>query len=165
MELLKLLDTSQIIAQVISFLVLFFVLRALVWKRFLKILDDRKDRLASEFKTIEDSKAEVARLKSDYETNLENIDRIAKARIEEAVSEGNRIAEEIRENANTEALQIIERTDEAIKAEVSRAKEDLRDEIVDIALSAAGKVIEEKLTEAQDKKIVEDFLNRVDKMP
>ena len=165
MELLKLLDTSQIIAQVISFLVLFFILRALVWKRFLKILDDRKDRLASEFKTIEDSKAEVARLKSDYETNLENIDRIAKARIEEAVSEGNRIAEEIRENANTEALQIIERTDEAIKAEVSRAKEDLRDEIVDIALSAAGKVIEEKLTEAQDKKIVEDFLNRVDKMP
>ena len=140
-------------------------MRALVWKRFLKILDDRKDRLASEFKTIEDSKAEVARLKSDYETNLENIDRIAKARIEEAVSEGNRIAEEIRENANTEALQIIERTDEAIKAEVSRAKEDLRDEIVDIALSAAGKVIEEKLTEAQDKKIVEDFLNRVDKMP
>lgn len=165
MELLKLLDTSQIAAQVISFLVLFFVLRSLVWKRFLKVLDDRKERFASEFKSIEDSKAEVAGLKADYESQMDNIDQIAKAKLEEAISEGRRIAEEIRENANAEALQIIEKTDEAIKLELSRAREEYRDEIVDIAISAAGKVIEEKLTEAEDKKIVEDFLNRLDKIP
>jgi F-type H+-transporting ATPase subunit b len=81
------------------------------------------------------------------------------------VSEGKRIAEEIRKNANTEAVQIIEKTNEAIKEELSRAREEFRDEIVDIALSAAGKVIEEKLTEDEDRKIVEDFLDKVDKMP
>lgn len=165
MELLKLLDTSQIIAQVISFLILFFVLRGLVWKRFLKVLDDRRERIVSEFKGIENSKAEIGGLKSDYEARLNNIDQIAKARLEEAVSEGKRIAEEIRKNANVEALQIIEKTDEAIKTELSRAREEFRDEIVDIAITAAGKVIEEKLTEVEDKKIVEDFLNRLDKMP
>lgn len=165
MELLKLLNTSQIVAQAISFLILFFVLRLLVWKRFLNLLDGRKERLAAEFKRIEDSEAEVARLKADYEERLENIEQIAKNRLEEAVSEGKRIAEEIRENANKEALQIIEKTDEAIKAELSRAREEYRDEIVDIAISAAGKVIEEKLTEAEDKKIVEDFLAKLDKIP
>jgi F-type H+-transporting ATPase subunit b len=165
MELLKLLDTSQIVAQIISFLILFFILRILVWKRFLKVLDGRKERLASEFKAIEDSRAEVARLKSDYEARLDNIDQIAKAKLEEAVSEGKRIAEEIRENANAEALQIIEKTDDAIKAELSRAREEFRDEVVDMAITAAGKVIEEKLTESEDKKIVEDFLNKLDKIP
>ena len=165
MELLKLLDTSQIIAQFISFMILFFILRALVWKRFLKVLDDRRERLASEFKRIEDSKAEVARLKAHYEECLDNIDQTAKAKLEEAVSEGKRIAEEIRENANVEALQIIKKTDEAIKAELSRAREEFRDEVVDIAITAAGKVVEERLTESEDKKIVEDFLNRLDKMP
>lgn len=164
MELLKLLDASQIVAQMVSFLILFFLLRLLVWKRFLKVLDDRKERLAAEFKGIENSKAEVARLKSDYEAHLDNIDQIAKARLEDAVSEGKRIAEEIRENANMEALQIIKKTDEALKAELSRAREEFREEIVDIALNAAGKVIEERLTEAEDKKIVEDFLDRVDKI-
>ena len=124
MELLKLLDGSQIVAQIISFLILFFILRTLVWKRFLKVLDDRHERLASEFKAIEDSKAEVASLKSDYEAHLDNIDQIAKAKLEEAVSEGKRIAEEIRQNANAEALQIIEKTDEAIKQELSRAREE-----------------------------------------
>lgn len=164
MELLKLLNTGQIVAQGISFLILFFVLRALLWKRFLKILDDRKERVASELKGIEDSKNEVARLKADYEAHLENIDQIAKDKIEEAVAEGKRIAEEIRKNANAESLQIIKKTDEAIKAELSRAREEFRDEIVDIAITAAGKVIEEKLTEGEDRKIVEDFLNRVDKI-
>lgn len=165
MELLKLLDSSQIIAQVVSFLVLFFILRGLVWKRFLKVLDDRKEWLAAEFKAIEDSKAEAARLKADYESKMDNISQLARSKIEDAVSEGKRIAEEIRQNANMEALQIIEKSDEAIKAELSRAREEYRDEIVDIAISAAGKVIEEKLTEAEDKKIVEDFLNRLDKIP
>jgi F-type H+-transporting ATPase subunit b len=163
MEILKLLDTSQILAQAVNFLILFVILRALVWKRFLKLLDDRRARIASELKAIEDSKTEVAKLKSYYETHLDKIDQIAKSKLEEAVSEGKRIAEEIRTNANSEALKIIEKADEAIASEVVRAKEDMRDEIVDIAIEAAGKVIEEKLTEKEDKKIVEDFLRRLGK--
>ncbi|MFA5500829.1 MAG: F0F1 ATP synthase subunit B [Candidatus Omnitrophota bacterium] len=165
MELLKLLDANQLVAQIISFLILFFILRTLVWKRFLQLLDTRKERISSEFKNIEDSKAEAARLRSDYENRMENIDQIAKEKIEEAVSEGKRIAEEIRENANTEALQIIKKTDEALKAEMARAREEYRDEIVDIALLAAEKVIEEKLTEEEDRKIAEDFLNKLDRIP
>ena len=163
MELLKLLDSSQIIAQVVSFLILFFILRALVWKKFLKLLDDRKGRVATELKNIEDSKAEVAKLKTYYEAHLDKIDQISKSRLEEAVSEGKRIAEEIRANANAEALKTIEKTNEAIRGELARAREDLRDDIVDIAIEAAGKVVEEKLTEKEDKKIVEDFLNRLGK--
>jgi len=165
MELLKLLDANQLVAQIISFLILFFILRALVWKRFLNLLDSRKERISSEFKEIEGSKAEVARLKSDYASRMDNIDQIAKEKIEEAVSEGKRIAEEIRENANNEALQIIKKTDEALKAEMSRAREEFRDEIVDMALSAAEKVVEEKLTEEEDRKIAEDFLKKLDKLP
>lgn len=165
MELLKLLDANQLVAQIISFLILFFILRTLVWKRFLQLLDTRKERISSEFKNIEDSKAEAAKLKSDYENRMENIDQIARTKIEEAVFEGKRIAEEIRENANTEALQIIKKTDEALKAEMARAREEFRDEIVDIALLAAEKVIEEKLTEEEDRKIAEDFLNKLDRIP
>ena len=163
MELLKLLNSSEIVAQVIAFLVLLFLMKRFAWKPILKVLDDRRSRIASEFKGIEDARAEVERLKAHYESHLDNIGQITKFRLEEAVSEGKRIAEEIRANANAESLQIIKKADEAIRAELSRAREEFRDEVVDIALSAAGKVIEEKLTEVEDKKIVEDFLNRLDK--
>ena len=164
MGLLKLLDSSQIVAQIINFIILFLILRFLVWKRFLKVLDGRKERIASDIKSIEDAKADAARMISDYESRLEKIDQTAKAKLEEAISEGKRIAEEIRDNANQEALQIIEKTEEAIKSELIRAREEFRDEIVDIAITAAGKVVEEKLTESEDKKIVENFLDNLDKM-
>lgn len=164
MELLKLLDSGQIIAQTINFIVLFVILRFLVWKPFLKILDARKERLVSELKQLEDSRADVAKLRSYYEAQLDNIDQTAKERIEGAVAEGKRIAEEIKQNANAEALQILEKTEQAIKSDLSRAKEEFRSEIVDIAIAVAGKVVEEKLTEAEDKKIAEDFLNRIEKI-
>ena len=41
-ELLKLLSGSEIVAQIISFLLLFFLLRAFAWKRFLAVLDARR---------------------------------------------------------------------------------------------------------------------------
>jgi len=52
MELLKLLSANEIVAQIISFLLVFTLLRIFVWKHFLKILDDRRDRIASELKVI-----------------------------------------------------------------------------------------------------------------
>ena len=164
MELLKLLDTSQIVAQMISFAILFFVLRILVWKRFLKALDDRRDRIAAELKAAEDEKAACGRLKNEYDSRMETIDRAARFKIEEAVSEGKRIAEQIRANANKEALEIMAKADEDIESQLSRAREELKEEIVDLAILAANRVVEEKLTPDGDRKIVEDFLNRIEKI-
>jgi F0F1-type ATP synthase membrane subunit b/b' len=56
MELLKLLSGSEIVAQIISFLVLLFILRIFLWDKVLKVLDNRRERIASEFKQIEDTK-------------------------------------------------------------------------------------------------------------
>ena len=39
-----------------------------------------------------------------------------------------------------------------------------RETIVDLTIEAAGKVIEERLTSAEDKRLVEDFLKRLDKV-
>ena len=47
MELLKLLSTSEIVAQILGFLLLFFLLRAFAWKRLLALLDERKARISS----------------------------------------------------------------------------------------------------------------------
>jgi F-type H+-transporting ATPase subunit b len=70
MELLKLLSAPELIAQIISFLILFFILRAFAWKKFLNILDQRKERIAAEFNKIESAKAQLEKLKQEYEGKL-----------------------------------------------------------------------------------------------
>jgi len=164
MELLKLLSASEIFAQVISFLLLLFLLRIFFWKKVLGLLDARKERIAQGLKRIEDSQREITQLKSDYEAKLDAIEVTAKARIQEAVEQGRKITEEVRKKAHEEAQDIIENSRANIKYELGKAKEELKEQIIDLTIKATESVIQEKLTEEDDKKLVGDFLDRLDKI-
>ncbi|MDD5423601.1 MAG: F0F1 ATP synthase subunit B [Candidatus Omnitrophota bacterium] len=163
MELFKLLSASQIVAQVVSFLILFVLLRLLVWKKFLKILDDRKERIASEFKGIEDAKAQTVKLRGEYEAKLTKIEDAARAKMQEAIAEGKGVAAEIEKSAEAQAQKLILAAKDTVKDELSKAREVLKDDIVDLAIEVAEKVVQEKLTEKTDRKMVEEFLEGVEK--
>ncbi len=162
MELLKLLSASEIVAQIISFLLLLFLLRTFAWKKLLGSLDERRERIASEFKAIEGTKADITNLKADYEARLAGSEQAARARIQEAIAEGKKITEDVKKKAELAAGGIIEKAHENIKYELDKAKEELKDTIIDMTILATEKVIQEKLTGAGDKKLVEDFLKRID---
>ena len=162
MELFKLLSASQIIAQILSFLFLFFVIRILVWKKFLKILDDRKARIAAELKSIDDTRLEVSKTMGEYERKIGAIDSLAKAKIEEAIAEGERIAGEIIEKARLEAEKAGIGARAVINVEIRKARESLKKDIVDITIAVAEKVIAEKLTEADDRRLAEDFIKKTE---
>jgi F-type H+-transporting ATPase subunit b len=164
MELASLLSTNEVVAQIISFLILFLLLRALAWKRVLRILDERRQRIASEFKKIEDAKSEVARLKSEYEVRLGEIEKAARVRMQEVLDEGERLAQEVKENAQREAGRIIENAKQEARREVVKAKEELKDEIVDLVLDATGRLLEEKMTDERDKQMARDFIDRIDQL-
>lgn len=161
--ILKLVSTNEIAAQMVSFLLLLVLLRIFAWKKFLKILDDRRARIASEFKKIEDTQAEIAGMKSDYDGKLGQIEAASKARIQEAVSAGKKIAEDLREDAQKEARRILEKAQENIELEIGKAKQELKDKIVGLTIDTAEKILKEKLTEEKDKKMVSDFLEEIEK--
>ena len=162
MELLKMLSANEIIAQVLSFFLLLFILRHFAWKKILALLDQRREKISAEFQKIEEAKLQAAKIKSDYESKMAVIQEQSQEKIKEAVQQGRKISEEIRKKAHEEAQDIINDARQQVRYEVSRAKEQLRDEIVDIALGAAKTVIQEKLTEDGDRKIVEDFIKEVE---
>ena len=162
MELLKLLSTSEIFAQVVSFLLLLFLLRIFAWQRLLKLLDDRKERISSEFKSIDEAKSDIAKLKESYEARLASISEEARAKILEAVNEGRRQAEELRQNALSEGQALIARARDDVKAEILKAEEKLKNRIVNLTIDAAEKVMQEKLSEGQDRKLIEEFLKELE---
>lgn len=163
MELLKLLNTNEIVAQVISFLVLFFLLRAFAWKKILGLLDQRKHLIASEFQKIDDVKAEVEILKRDYAQKLSAIEALAQKKIQDAVAEGRKITDEIRKKAFQDAEEIIVNAKASIRYELAKAKEELKENIIDLTMKATENLIQEKLSPEDDKKLVENFLKEMDK--
>ena len=127
MELLKLLSTNEIVAQVANFLLLLFFLRVFFWKRILKLLDERKARIAAELEKIENSKKEVADLKSDYESKINSIEETAQVKIRQALEESKSMASQIARDANQEAQKIIASAKADIKYEIAKAREELKE--------------------------------------
>lgn len=163
MELLKLLSSNEIVAQIACFLVLLAILRGVFWKKVLAALDARKERIALDLKNIDDLRSSAESLKSDYERHLANIEDEARERIAQAVEQGRRMADEIRKKAELDASRILEKSKESIKAELAEAKEELKDQIVDLTMAVTEKIIQEKYTEADDKRLIEDYLKGLEK--
>ncbi|MCK9571748.1 MAG: F0F1 ATP synthase subunit B [Candidatus Omnitrophica bacterium] len=162
MEFLKMLSASEIFAQAAGFILLFLLLKAFFWKKFLNLLDQRAAKISGALKNIEDAKTEVARIKTDYELKVAEIESYAQGRIREAVVEGQKKNEELHKKALEQSQDIIENAKESVKYELSKVRQELKDEIVDISLKAAETVIREKLTEEDDRKIVEDFIKEIE---
>ena len=162
MGILKMLSASEIFAQILSFFLLLLLLRLFAWKKILNLLDQRKDKIRSEFERIEESKLEISRLKNDYASKIASIQEEAEIKIKEAIEEGRKINAQMRKQAHEDAQDIIDDARKQVKHEVSQVQEKLKDRIVDIALGAARSVIQEKLTEDGDRKIVENFIKEME---
>jgi F-type H+-transporting ATPase subunit b len=157
------LSGSEILAQILSFFLLLFLLRIFAWKKILGLLDQRKEKISSELSEIESTKLEVARLKNDYEAKISDIANQAQVKINQAVEQAKTVTAQMRKKAHEEAQDIITDARKQVKYEVTKVQEQLKEKIVDIALGAARSVIQEKLTEEGDRKIVEDFIREVHK--
>jgi F-type H+-transporting ATPase subunit b len=162
MEILKLLSANEIVAQIVCFLILLVLLRKFAWTPVLKMLDDRRERIAAELKNIEDTKAGVAKVKADYEHHLTNIEAEARQRVKEAVEEGKKLQDQMRKTAYQESQKILDEARWAIEHELAETKESLKNRIVDLTVEATKHLILEKLDEAGDKKLVQDFLDKIE---
>lgn len=163
MDLLKQLSTNEIFAQIVGFLLLLFLLRAFAWKKFLKLLDDRRETIASEFKKIEDTRSEIAKLRTEYDKKLSDVDEASKVKIQEAMARAKQLAEEVRESSQRQARKILEKAEESIGIELAKAKEELKNKVIDLTISTTEKIIKEKLTAEKDKKLISEFIEEIDK--
>ncbi len=164
MELLKLLSASEIVAQVISFLLVFTLLRIFAWKRFLKVLDDRRERIASELRFIDETKADLVKAKAKYDALFVAIQETAQEKFAEAMALGEKDVRGMKEKARLDAEKVIEDAKGEIKFELARSREELKERIIELTMQATQAMIQEKLTPEEDRRLIENFLKDVDKL-
>lgn len=155
------LEIGQIVTHIIGFLIAVFLLKKFAWKPLLSILEERRSKIKSEFDSIDKEKKKVNDLLSDYQTKLKEIDSLARVKIQEAAREGQKLANEIKENARGESKDILTRAREEIQRDVDKAKVQLKDDLVNMTMRATEKLIRERLDEEKDKKLIAEFIDAV----
>jgi F-type H+-transporting ATPase subunit b len=157
------LEIGQVVTQIIGFLIALFILKRFAWKPLLGILEERRTKIKSEFDKIEDEREKVKGLTSEYEAKLKDIEGLARQKILEAAKEGQQMANQVKENARKEALDIMGRSKEEIQRELEKAKVQLKNDLVNLSLQAAEKIIQERLDKEKDRKYISDFIQGLEK--
>jgi F-type H+-transporting ATPase subunit b len=147
-----------LLTQILGFLIVLWVLRRYAWRPVLRMLEDRRARVAGDIARAETLRKEAERVKAEYEEQLRGIEQESRRRIQEAVAEGQRVAEEIKANAHQEARNIAARTQEDLALEVKKARVGLRAEMVEMSLLAAERLLSEKLDGEAHRRLVDRFL-------
>lgn len=148
-----------LIAQAVNFLFLLWFLNKFAYKPVLKMMEDRKAKIAGDLGTAEAAKNDAEAAKA------EAVEALAQARIEaQAIIDNarkNAVAAQEKMLADTrlEQEKVIADAKEAIVMERQKAMDEIRAQVVELSLLAAGKIVEKKLGTASDKKMATELVN------
>ena len=155
---------AQFGTNILAFLLLLAILKKFAWGALLKLIDERRAKIDSEFTSIEQAKEEIAKLKVEYQEHLNKIEEEARVKIQQAVQEGRRIAMEIEEDARNHSRETLEKTKETVALEIAKARTELKEQVVDLAIQVSHKVFQQNLDEETDRKMIESFIKEIDAM-
>ena len=155
------IDPFQILTHAVGFLILVAILKKFAWGQILGALQARTEKIAAEFRAIEEAKQELARLKEQYQQSLNRIEEEARGKIQQAIADGRRIAMEIEEDARAHSRQTLEKAKEAVALEVAKARVELKEQVVDLAIQVNHKVLKEHLDEETDRRMIEAFIQEI----
>ena len=146
------------IVQLCSTLVLFLIAKIFLWPSVKKYLDARSEKMQSDLNESEKAKQDAF---SDREKAKEQLSE-ASGKAEEIVNAAIRQAKDekagILEQAGREAEAVRKKAEEQINAERQAMYADMKKEMVDIAMSAAGKLIGETNGEDLDRAAIDAFI-------
>lgn len=153
----------EALVAVIGFLALLFVVIKWIAPRFEQAYQDRKASIEGGLNQAEEAKAEAEALKAEYEQNLADARAEASRIREEARTEAAEIVSEAQEKAGAESARIREQAQTQIEAERASAAESLKSDVGALATDLASKIVGEALEDDErSQRVVDRFLADLD---
>ena len=152
------INLPQLIAQIANFVILLVILRLTLYKPILRMLDERKQKIAEGLNAAEIARAEAAQAQANIQEQLNTARHEGQELVASAQGIAARIQAEAREQSNRDRDAALERARAEIQLERDRAIADLRGEFADITVAAAEKVINQSLDRQAHQRIIDETL-------
>jgi F-type H+-transporting ATPase subunit b len=155
-------DPGLFIWTIVTFLVLLALLAKFAWRPLLQALETRQNGIRKALDDAQLAKQELERL------NAESAHIIGRARVDadaiitQSRADGDRLREEIRQKARTEANNIVKSAERQIQLETTRALEQIRHEAVELSVMIASKIIQRNLSKEDNERLIDEALRQVE---
>jgi F-type H+-transporting ATPase subunit b len=154
----NLIDFRQVLTQIVGFLIFLWLIRKYAWGPVLETLEARRAKIAADLAHAEQEKLDAAALKADLDRQLKGIDAQARAKIQEAVAEGQELAAGIKADAQAQARERLQRAEGEIEGERAKAEKALQEDIARLAVAGAEKILRKKLDETEQRRLVAEYI-------
>ena len=146
---------------IITFIVVLLVLKRTVWKPLLGALDERETRIREALEGADRARQEAQASLEEHQKLLAGAEAEARQVIAEARDAAEKVRQGIVEEARAGAQQTVEQARRTIEGEKTAAINELRREVADLAVQAAGAIIDANMDDDRNRQLVDDLISRV----
>ena len=145
----------------VNTIALFLVLKHFLFQPVMNMIEDRQKEIDDMYSEADNAKTSAKAMEAEYKQKLSNAVETGDRIVKEAVARAQSREEEIIRNANAEASAIMDKASADIAQEKKKALNDAKNEISDLALAIAGKVVGRELNAADQTDLVDSFIDRL----
>ena len=140
-------------------LLIFFVAKKFLFVPVKNMIDSRQKEIDDMYDEAGAAKEQAKALQAEYQQKLSDAQATSERIVKDAVARGQAREEEIIRQANRDAAAIMDKASQDIAQEKKKALNDAKNEIADISLAIAGKVVGRELKAEDQSQLIDSFID------
>lgn len=142
-------------AQVVNFLILLFILKKFMYKPILKVLDERKEKIAASLKNAEEIEKRLLETDEKIDKMMVKATSDIQKMMDESKKEAALLKEELTASAQKNAEEIILKGQETVKSEGEKMRQEIMVGVAQIVAKGMEKVTGKVLTKKDQQQLIE----------
>ncbi|KZL90088.1 F0F1 ATP synthase subunit B [Clostridium magnum] len=152
---------SKILATIINFGILYLILKHYLFKPVNNAIDSRQNEIITNINKAEEDRIKAEELRKENEDKLRQAKQEGKTIVEDYKVKADKVSSDILQEARQEAEAIIERAKVEAEREKEKAADEVKTQVVDLAVLLSSKALEESVNEQQHRRLIKDFIAKV----
>jgi F-type H+-transporting ATPase subunit b len=157
------INPGLILWTILTFLVLLVVLKKIAWKPLLHALTSREEGIRVALQQADEAQKTARELLEENKKQLARSEEESQRIIREGRELGEKLKAEIIDRANSASRHMVDQAKEEIRREREAALLQLRSEVADLAILAAGKILDANLDGPKQRALVDGVLQDLEK--
>ncbi len=152
---------TLLLAQIINFLILMFVLYKFVYNPVLNLMEKREKKIKKSLDKAKEIDEKLEKIKIDYDKKMTQAKKEALKILEEAKNQAEKEREASLQKTKKEVAEIIKKAKEQISLEKEKLVEEAKDDLDKIVILAVEKILDQRLDKEINNKTVQEIIKQV----
>lgn len=155
------IEPTTIIGSILNVLILFFVMKHFLFDKVNAVLEARKTEVAKTYEDADSALTNAKQLENEYTEKLSAAKEESAEIVRNATKKAQTRSDEIIAEARDEAKGIVDKANADVEKEKKRAVNQIKDEISDMAISIASRVVSKEIDGKTHEKLIESFIDEI----